>query len=282
MGLFGILATILLGLAISSSGVADDTRQLATVGDESRLGMERMTRELRQAARIADVVLPHGAGQGPTRFTLWADFDANGCINRRAADPEELTYTWDPDARYLTLSAVINGVAHTSGSWRPRSPVRLSLNSSSWQYDANQDGTTTSQEIERRRSAIGNPRNFTSAELEHIDLVGLSTPPLTGRTTWTTRQMSTCATSNLTPPDRSLLVSRSRRPLRLVARRSGAALVITLMVMALVAALATTVATLSIRNLQSARLSQQGWCRGQRRGRRRRASGLVPARERRP
>jgi Tfp pilus assembly protein PilX len=39
---------------------------------------------------------------------------------------------------------------------------------------------------------------------------------------------------------------------------SGAALVITLMVMALVAALTTTVATLTIRNLQSARLSQQG------------------------
>jgi Tfp pilus assembly protein PilX len=38
---------------------------------------------------------------------------------------------------------------------------------------------------------------------------------------------------------------------------SGSALVITLMVMALVAALATTVATLSIRNLQSAQLSQQ-------------------------
>lgn len=39
---------------------------------------------------------------------------------------------------------------------------------------------------------------------------------------------------------------------------SGSALLITLMVMALVAALATTVATLSIRNMQSARLSQQG------------------------
>jgi hypothetical protein len=144
MGIFGILATILLGLAISSSGVADDTRQLATVGDESRLGMERMTRELREAARIADVVLPHVRGKAPHEFTLWADFDANGCINRGAADPEELTYTWDPDARYLTLSAVINGVAHTERLLATKvSRFSLSLNSSSWQYDANQDGTTT-------------------------------------------------------------------------------------------------------------------------------------------
>jgi len=175
MGIFGILATILLGLAISSSGVADDTRQLATVGDESRLGMERMTRELREAARIADVVLPPVAGQGPTRFTLWADFNANGCINRGAADPEELTYTWDPDARYLTLSAVINGVAHTERLLATKvSRFSLSLNSSSWQYDANQDGTTTSQEIDASSIGDRNPGNFTSAELEHIDLVGLS------------------------------------------------------------------------------------------------------------
>ena len=110
MGLFGILATILLGLAISSSGVADDTRQLATVGDESRLGMERMTRELREAAKIADVVLPTGTAPGFTSFTLWVNFNdpigvaANPCIDPKAADPEELTYSWDPSTGYLTLT----------------------------------------------------------------------------------------------------------------------------------------------------------------------------------
>jgi len=50
----------------------------------------------------------------------------------------------------------------------------------------------------------------------------------------------------------------SRPPRNSATADSGSALVITLMVMALVAALATTVATLSIRNLQSARLSQEG------------------------
>jgi prepilin-type N-terminal cleavage/methylation domain-containing protein len=175
MGIFGILATILLGLAISSSGVADDTRQLATVGDESRLGMERMTRELREAARIADVVLPTSTGSGPTRFTLWADFDANGCINRAAPDPEELTYTWDPSTRYLTLSAVIAGVPQTERLLATKvSQFSLRLNSSSWQYDANQDGTTTWQEIDASSIGDRNQGNFTSAELEHIDLVGLS------------------------------------------------------------------------------------------------------------
>jgi prepilin-type N-terminal cleavage/methylation domain-containing protein len=175
MGLFGILSTILLGLAISSSGVADDTRQLATVGDESRLGMERMTRELREAARLADVVLPTGAGTGPTRFTLWADFNANGCINPGAADPEAVTYTWDPSTRYLTLSAVIGGVARSERLLATKvSLFNLRLKSSSWQYDANQDGTTTWQEIDASSIGDRNPANFTSAELEHIDLVGLS------------------------------------------------------------------------------------------------------------
>jgi prepilin-type N-terminal cleavage/methylation domain-containing protein len=175
MGLFGIVATILLGLAISSSGVADNTRQLGTVGEESRLGMERMTRELRETAKIADVVLPTGAGTGPTRFTLWADFNANGCINRGAADPEEVTYTWDPVARYLTLSAVINGGARTERLLATKvSQFSLRLNSSSWQYDTDQNGTTTWEEIDASSVGDKNQGNFTSAELEHIDLVGLS------------------------------------------------------------------------------------------------------------
>ena len=181
MGLFGILATILLGLAISSSGVADDTRQLATVGDESRLGMERMTRELRQAARIADVVLPSSAGVGPTRFTLWADFDASGCIHNGTAptplpsEPEQITYTWDPSTRHLTLSAVIAGVRRNRLLLATKvSSFSLSLSSSSWQYDADQNGTTTWQEIDASSVGDRNPGSFTSAELEHIDLVGLS------------------------------------------------------------------------------------------------------------
>jgi prepilin-type N-terminal cleavage/methylation domain-containing protein len=180
MGLFGILATILLGLAISSSGVANDTRKLATVGDEARLGMERMTRELREAAKIADVVLPTSAGVGPTEFTLWVDFDASGCIHNGTttplpAEPEQLSYTWDPATRYLTLSAVVNGVRRNGLLLATKvSRFSLRLNSSSWQYDANQDGTTTWQEIDASSIGDHNQANFTSAELERIDLVGLS------------------------------------------------------------------------------------------------------------
>jgi hypothetical protein len=137
--------------------------------------MERMTRELREAAKLADVVLPTGAGNGPTRFTLWADFDANGCINRGAASPEEVTYTWDPSTRYLTLSAVIGGVAHSERLLATKvSSFSLRLGSSSWQYDADGDGTTTWQEINASSIGDQNPTSFTSAELAHIDLVGLS------------------------------------------------------------------------------------------------------------
>lgn len=175
LGLFGVLATILLGLALSSSHVADDTRQLTTVGDESRLGMERMTRELRETAKIADVVLPRSGRTDPTRFTLWADFNANGCIDRGAADPEEVSYTWDPSTHYVTLSAVIGGVAQSERLLATTVTVfQLRLKSSSWQYDANNDGTTTWEEIDASSIGDHNPSNFTSAELEHIDLVGLS------------------------------------------------------------------------------------------------------------
>jgi hypothetical protein len=92
-----------------------------------------------------------------------------------AADPEEVTYTWDPSARYLTLTAVIGGVARSERLLATKvSEFNLRLNSSSWQYDADQNGTTTWREIDASSVGDKNPGNFTSAELEHIDLVGLS------------------------------------------------------------------------------------------------------------
>jgi hypothetical protein len=42
-----------------------------------------------------------------TRFTLWVDFDGNGCIGRSGADPEAVTYVYRPSTKELTVSAEI-------------------------------------------------------------------------------------------------------------------------------------------------------------------------------
>jgi hypothetical protein len=148
------------------------------VGDESRLGMERMTRELREAAKIAAVTLPSVSNpNGPTTFTLWADFNSDGCISRAAADPEELTYTWDPSTQYLTQTAMVGATPRTSRILATKvSSFALTLNSSAWQYDAtpSDNAPTTWEELDDSSIGDRNRTNFTNTELEYIDLVGLS------------------------------------------------------------------------------------------------------------
>ena len=58
VGLFATLGVLLLGLALSTGKVTSDTRALANVSEESRLAMERMTRELRQSSGLTAVELP--------------------------------------------------------------------------------------------------------------------------------------------------------------------------------------------------------------------------------
>ena len=180
MGLFAILGTLLLGLALSTSRVTSDTRTLANVGEESRLAMERMTRELRQASTITDVELPPNA---TTAFTFWTDFDGNGVEDLNAADPEVLTYRWNPVTKRLTLTANdAAGVATTRPVLAANvSSFSLGLRSSKWQYDANADGATTWQELDAAAAPIGNHNSVPdAAELTNIDMVELSMTVLDG------------------------------------------------------------------------------------------------------
>lgn len=176
MALFSVLGGILLGIGLSTGSMASQTRQLATVGDESRLGMERMTRELRESAKIAAVSFP-SAATDPTTVKLWADFNLDGCINPSAADPEELTYTWDPTTQYLSQTAVVGATPRTSRLLSTKvSAFTVTLSSSAWQYDSTpSDGKpTTWQDIDNSSIGDHSQSSFTDTELEYLDLVGLS------------------------------------------------------------------------------------------------------------
>ena len=134
IGLFAMLGTLLLGLALSTGKVTTDTRALANVSEESRLAMERMTRELRQSSGLTAVELPGGSS---TALTFWTDFNGNEAPDLNAADPEVLTYRWDPATSMLTLTA--NDATGTAVT-RPVLAAQVSrftvdLRSSKWQYD---------------------------------------------------------------------------------------------------------------------------------------------------
>lgn len=191
MGLFGLLGTLLLGLALSTSQVTDDVRTLTNVNEESRLAMERLTRELRQAHEIRAVELPVDATD-TTALTFWTDFDGNGTENLNAADPEVLTYRWNPVTGRLTLT--VNDAGGTAIT-RPVlaanvTSFTLGLRSSQWQYDQDADGATTWQELDATGSPVGNANGVPDGpELDNLDLVELTMTVLDqGREqTYTTR-----------------------------------------------------------------------------------------------
>jgi type II secretory pathway pseudopilin PulG len=182
IGLFGLLATILLGFALSTSRVADDTRRLGNVNEESRLAMERLTRELRQANAILDVDLP-ASPTDVAAFTFWTDFNGNGAQDLNAADPEVLTYRWNPTSQRLTLTA--NDASGTATT-RPVLAASVTsfvfeLRSSIWEYDANADGITSWAELDDAGAPVGNGNGVPDgAELDRIDLVAVSITVLEG------------------------------------------------------------------------------------------------------
>lgn len=187
MGLFGLLGTLLLGLALGTGRVTDDTRSLAGVNEESRLAMERLARELRQAREIDAFTLPANPAADPIALTFWTDFDGDNARDLGVVDPEVLTYRWRPTTKELTLTVDdASGTAVT----RPMLAVNVSaftldLYSSQWEHDANADGVTTWREID---AAVGNNDGIPDpAELKLVDRVGVSMTVLDGSRSQTYR-----------------------------------------------------------------------------------------------
>jgi prepilin-type N-terminal cleavage/methylation domain-containing protein len=190
MGLFGVLGSLLLGLALSTGNVTENVRALSNINEESRLAVERLSRELRQATQVTAVSLPSASAER-TALTFWTDFDGNGAQDLNAADPEILTYGWDPQTDRLSLT--VNDASGTSIT-RPLlaanvSALTLDLRSSEWQLDADGDGRTTWQELDVP-AAGGNGNGVPDGpELLKLDLIGVTMTVLDGARaqTYTTR-----------------------------------------------------------------------------------------------
>lgn len=182
LGLFGVLTTVMLGFTLGTSRVTEDVRALSGVNEESRLAMERFSRELRQANAVLSLQVASPATQ-PTSLTFWTDFNGNGAKDLSADDPEVLTYRWNPLTERLTLTA---NDADGSAVTRPVlaanvSDLDVDLYSSRWEYDADKDGSTSWQELDAAGAPVGDKDGSPdAAELELIDLVRVSMTVLDG------------------------------------------------------------------------------------------------------
>jgi type II secretory pathway pseudopilin PulG len=182
IAIFGLLGSALLGVVLSTNKVTESTRQMTNVNEESRLAMERLTRELRQANAVLDVQLPASATDS-TALTFWTDFDGNGTADLNAADPEVLTYRWDPNTGQLTLTANdASGTAVTKPVLAANvTAFTLSLRSSLWQHDLDGDGVTDWSELDASGAPVGNGNGTLDApELDHLDAVAISMTVLDG------------------------------------------------------------------------------------------------------
>ena len=176
LGLFGVLSTLLIGFALGTSRVTESTRNLSAVNEETRLAMERLTRELRQANKIISLQLDASPGD-PTGLTFWTDFNGNGTQDLSAADPEVLTYRWDPTNNRLTLTANDpSGAAVTRPVLASNvSAFDVDLYSSRWEHDANADGMTTWRELDAAGPPVGDGDGAPdTAELDLVDLVTIT------------------------------------------------------------------------------------------------------------
>lgn len=181
MTLFGVFSTVLLGFAVSTADVTEQVRATGDVNGESRLAVERMTRELRQASVVESVAtVGTGPDRRPVGLTVWVDFDGDGTRTVSASDPEVLTYRWDgwdPGSGRLTLTADdADGTAVT----RPVlaevvTRFDLRLNSSLFEADADADGTTTWRELDAAVAYGGNTDGVPNGqELRWVDLVAVT------------------------------------------------------------------------------------------------------------
>ncbi|MGH2773147.1 MAG: PulJ/GspJ family protein [Actinomycetota bacterium] len=218
LGIFGILTTLLLGVVLNTANNAKVVRQATDLNEESRLVMNRLSRELRQASRILSVVNPDADApdgterlcsefsspcfnqEGNVAVTFQVDFNSDGVIQFSGSDPEQLTYCYERSAQRLLLQAT-SGLSPACPSPSAQqypilsanvSRFKLSYRSSDYRCDTNLDGVVTWREIETASSpcpAVAGDLlggiSALDAELSFIDqiVVDLSvlTPPRTQR-----------------------------------------------------------------------------------------------------
>ena len=175
MVLLGVIGALLLGSVLGAQKVVQDTQDNTDLIGDTRLAVERLVRELRQAGTIDAVALPATPGE-PTAITFWADFDNDGARDLDAADPEVLTYRYTPATAQLTLTVDdATGTAVTTPILAGNvAGFELQLRSSQWPYDADADGIVDWSELDAAGPPVGNENDVPDGpELARIDSIAL-------------------------------------------------------------------------------------------------------------
>lgn len=158
IALFSVLGTLLLGLALSTSRVGQDTQRIVRIDEDARLAFERMAREFRQASRVAVAQADQLSDGTFTAVNVTVTFDEP---TEAVPEPETemLRYEWHPDGasgHHVTLTRLLP--THEGPSVLATNVVDFSieLRSSRWEFDGSipdqdADSVATWQEIDHAR-----------------------------------------------------------------------------------------------------------------------------------
>jgi prepilin-type N-terminal cleavage/methylation domain-containing protein len=202
--LLGVLMSAVLATFVASHRSAELGLSEHDSVEQSRMALNRVSRELRQALRLVRAVNPDGSAHDPnaiTAVTFDADFNGDGCIDGTAfqlgatclpanpADPERLTYCYEPQALttgvprlYVLAGDLPAGSLTSCPGGLPVLATRmasfqLAYRSSLYRYDtlpaapAGPDGVTTWQELDAAPPPKGNGNGVLDTELRYIDAV---------------------------------------------------------------------------------------------------------------
>lgn len=199
MSLMVVLMLVTIQVVATTGGAVRLTTDAQGLNEEARQAINRMARDLRQAQSVVTGVNPDGpsfASTGVVAVRAKADFDGDGCIGGvgtgpclayNAANPEDVTYCFEPGARQLyVIDNQVTGVtpiSSTSTSCSGGQPLLagnvqgfvVEYRSNQYRYDTGPtDGVTKWRELDAAGAPVGNANGALDAELANIDSLVLN------------------------------------------------------------------------------------------------------------
>jgi prepilin-type N-terminal cleavage/methylation domain-containing protein len=198
--LLGVVAAVGTSMLVSAQRSADVSTAAHQSVEEARLGLNRVTRELRQATAVTFAQNPDGSARDDDAVTLvsfTADFNGDGCIDGvapdgstsgclpvNASDPEALTYCHEPptitgaEGRLFVAPVAVTSAVSSCASLGGLPILAggvdlfgLSYRSNLYRFDGNTDGVTSWSELDAALAPVGNGNDVLDVELAEIDAI---------------------------------------------------------------------------------------------------------------
>lgn len=197
MLLFSTLGGVLMTGLLATRNSAQASVQQHDINVEARQGLNRLTRDLRQATAVVGANNPDGAAYNAnavTSMTFTADFNGSGCIAGSSGcpdtvdnvnNPESVSYCYDPAQQQVFLIAGTLASASCSGGTQVLSgqvtQFKLSYQSNLYLWDGDGNGVTSWTELDGAPAPVGDSNNVLDTnELRNVDSVVIDMKVLEG------------------------------------------------------------------------------------------------------